>query len=32
VIDFRKSTYSGGENTDCVEVATGTREDFSAQA
>ena len=26
MIDFRKSTYSGGSNTDCVEVAAGSRE------
>ncbi|MCO5999524.1 DUF397 domain-containing protein [Actinoallomurus rhizosphaericola] len=28
MIDFRKSTYSGGSNTDCVEVAAGSRDEI----
>ena len=26
--DFRKSSWSGGANTDCVEVAVGVRDEF----
>lgn len=29
---FRKSSWSTAENTDCVEVATGTREEIELQA
>ena len=32
MIDFRKSTRSGGANTDCVEVAAGERDEFEGQA
>jgi hypothetical protein len=32
VIDFRKSSYSGGANTDCVEVGVGERDEFEGQA
>jgi Domain of unknown function (DUF397) len=32
MIDFRKSTYSNGANTDCVEVATGERDEFEGHA
>jgi hypothetical protein len=28
MIDFRKSTYSGTQGGDCVDVATGERDEF----
>ncbi|WP_345473131.1 DUF397 domain-containing protein [Actinoallomurus oryzae] len=32
MIDFRKSSYSNGANTNCVEVAVGERDEFEGQA
>lgn len=28
MIDFRKSSHSGGEHSDCVEIAAGEREEI----